>query len=177
MLIKKKHNNCSSKPWINREELFYTVYGMMVQDQSIRYFLFTESESYYPFLYEASDFDIIDPRLSKYWKYYAYQLSDPLRYYNLWVYSEWGTDQEHYDKIVDCYDEEVEIFEKYKYLMDMEFPNPSIELSAEALDDEWLLCKDCIDAWQSTTDDGIVICPKCYKMMLNPRHTSILNIS
>ena len=49
-------------------------------------------------------------------------------------------------------------------------PDPSISLSAIPLDDSWLMCPDCIDAWESTTKDSMVDCPKCHKYFHNPRY-------
>ena len=47
--------------------------------------------------------------------------------------------------------------------------NPSIEKSATILDDTWLMCPDCIDAWESTSKNPMVICPKCDQVLHNPR--------
>jgi hypothetical protein len=49
-------------------------------------------------------------------------------------------------------------------------PDSSIVKSATQLDNIWLMCPDCIDAWESTTKDAMVICPKCNKAFRNPRH-------
>ena len=37
-------------------------------------------------------------------------------------------------------------------------------------DDKWLICPDCIDAWESSSAiDPLVRCPKCLKVFNNPR--------
>jgi hypothetical protein len=58
--------------------------------------------------------------------------------------------------------------------MDLEFPDPSISDKTQALDDEWLMCPFCIDAWQSDSKDGMVICPTCHRKLHNPRYENRL---
>ena len=156
---------------------YYVVYGMTLISNYIHYYINDPSGISYPWEYPGFLFEVVDGRFSKYWNFRFFYEPEPLRYDTIWAYSEWAQDNFHYGSLVDGDENAMQIYRKHKDLMELEFPNPSIELSAEALDDEWLFCKDCIDAWQSTTDDGMVICPKCKKMMHNPRHTSILNIS
>lgn len=53
---------------------------------------------------------------------------------------------------------------QFEYTQDVS-PSP-----AQALDDNWLYCPICIDAWESSdTAKRIVICPKCNNAFLNPR--------
>ena len=48
-------------------------------------------------------------------------------------------------------------------------PDPSISKSATSLDKKWIMCPDCIDAWESTSKTAMVICPKCNQLFHNPR--------
>ena len=42
---------------------------------------------------------------------------------------------------------------------------------AQIGDDEWLICPTCLDAWQYNDDkDALVRCPKCLKVLNNPRY-------
>jgi hypothetical protein len=43
---------------------------------------------------------------------------------------------------------------------------PSI--TAVRLDDHWLFCPNCLDAWESDSREPKVICPKCDQIFLNP---------
>ena len=52
---------------------------------------------------------------------------------------------------------------------ELQVDNPSIEKSANILDKTWLMCPDCIDAWESTSKNPMVICPKCDQVLHNPR--------
>ena len=55
--------------------------------------------------------------------------------------------------------------------MDLEFPDSSISEVAQIGDDEWLICQQCFDAWQSTNYvDALVKCPTCQKIYNNPRY-------
>ena len=55
--------------------------------------------------------------------------------------------------------------------MDLEFPDSSIIEIAQIIDDEWLMCSFCIDAWQCKNEiDALVKCPKCNKVLNNPRY-------
>lgn len=56
-------------------------------------------------------------------------------------------------------------------LIEEEFklPDPNIKKSATILDKTWLMCPDCIDAWESTSKNAMVICPKCNQVFHNPR--------
>jgi hypothetical protein len=115
-------------------------------------------------------FEVARGEISKFWIYNYDPLNIP--YETIWAFPEWAKNPyKYYDRLTDCEDVEVEIFKKYKTLMDLEFPNPSVNLTAEILDDTWLMCPNCIDAWESTSQNGMVICPKCHNMMHNPRWT------
>ena len=52
---------------------------------------------------------------------------------------------------------------------ELQVDNPSIEKSATILDETWLMCPDCIDAWENTSTSAMVICPKCNQVLHNPR--------
>ena len=52
---------------------------------------------------------------------------------------------------------------------ELQIDNPSIERLAAILDKTWLMCPDCIDAWESTSKTAMVICPKCNQILHNPR--------
>lgn len=48
-------------------------------------------------------------------------------------------------------------------------PDPSIEKLAIILDEKWLMCPDCIDGWESTSKNAMVICSNCNQVLHNPR--------
>jgi uncharacterized paraquat-inducible protein A len=58
--------------------------------------------------------------------------------------------------------------EKYKLLIELEFPNPEITEKASDIEDGWAMCPCCIDAWQPNQRDAMIICPKCECIMHSP---------
>jgi|ERR1700722_6163596 len=46
----------------------------------------------------------------------------------------------------------------------------SITKSAEILDDIWLICPNCSEAWKSTSENAMVICATCNHALHNPRY-------
>lgn len=51
----------------------------------------------------------------------------------------------------------------------LQAPDPKVEASATAEPPDWLICSKCYEAWQSTSDFAMVICPKCESALHNPR--------
>lgn len=149
----------------------YVVYAMTVNSGYIWYYICDEHAKNYPIWNPSVLFEVIDSKISKYWIYTCYFSQDRQSFSATWAYPEWAMNEyTYYDRLSDGEKEETNIFKKYKELMDIEFPLPSIPEAASALDEEWLMCHFCLDAWQSISKDGMVICPKCKRMMHNPRY-------
>lgn len=51
----------------------------------------------------------------------------------------------------------------------LEISENDITENAMILDDAWLMCPDCMDAWESSDKKATVICPKCCHSFYNPR--------
>ncbi|MGE5196217.1 MAG: hypothetical protein ACM3JI_02680 [Anaerolineae bacterium] len=49
-------------------------------------------------------------------------------------------------------------------------PDLSVSQRATLLNNDWLLCPNCIDAWETASNDAMVICPKCNNAFHNPRY-------
>jgi hypothetical protein len=164
------HDRSIDHPFININNQ-YVVYALVVYKGTVKYFICDEVHEEYPFWYSHSIFEITDFRPSKYWIF-----SSKIEDYNdditmLLTYSEWANNPSHYDNIVDGESElekdEQKIFQKYKQLMDLEFPDPRVELKAIALEDGWAMCPVCNDAWQPHSQDGMIICPSCKSVVHN----------
>jgi hypothetical protein len=155
---------------------YYVVYGMTLVDGYIWYYLEDEYQTYYPFWNPSPLFEVVNGQLSKYWIYSFIQKKTLTGLYTntLWTFSEWVNDRYYYDMLTDGEKRELDIYNKYKSLMDVEFPNPGIQDKAIAMDDHWLFCSYCIDAWQSFSTDGMVICPTCNRTMHNPNYINPL---
>ena len=166
-LVETKFNTHETRLVVEKN---YVVYAMILNSGYIWYFLEDEDKLYYPFAYPAPFFKVLNGNLSRYWIYSTEIGKDKNSSRTIWTYPEWANDPYFYNQLTDGKREALEVFKKYKELMDIEFPLPSIPEAASALDEEWLMCHFCLDAWQSTSKDGMVICPKCKRMMHNPRY-------
>jgi len=149
----------------------YVVYGVQVKDGWLRYFVADEvhSSTLYPVAYFATFFDVVDQRLSRCWtlgRRSAAERTNEL----LITFDEWAVDPAFYERLVDGDDREQCTFQARKEFMDLEYPNPSIGHAAELVDEGWLLCPKCGDAWESHSAYGMVRCPKCSALLSNPRH-------
>ena len=71
------------------------------------------------------------------------------------------------DKVQETYDKLGSLDELIN--RQLKIPDQHIFKSATILDKTWLMCPDCIDAWESTSKDTMVICPKCNQVLRNPR--------
>ena len=50
------------------------------------------------------------------------------------------------------------------------FVDPTVSKEATVIDEKWLMCPDCIDAWESSSKDPMIVCPKCNQAFHNPRN-------
>lgn len=150
----------------------YTVYGITIRDNYPWYYLCDRSHTDYPQWKPPFFFKVVDPRLSRYWIYSFNKLEDYVDFEPIFTFPEWANNHPNfYDKLSDGDDAEAEIFQYYKELMDLEFPHSLIKDNAQIVDNEWLLCSSCIDAWQNKNEeDALVRCPKCKKLLNNPRY-------
>jgi hypothetical protein len=146
----------------------YIVYALSEYYQNTWYCICDESYTYHPMWIPQQFFQVVDNRISRYWVFSFKEDLDKNRFF--FGFPEWATQLDFYDNLTDGEQQEVQIFKNYKELMDLEFPDSSITEVAQIGDDEWLICPSCIDAWQCTNvKDALVKCPKCQKILNNPR--------
>jgi hypothetical protein len=145
---------------------------MTVRNGSIWYYIADRVFSYFPRWKPSSFFEVIDVRLSRHWIYSHKKHIDYPQRHSIITFPEWANNHpDFYDKLTDGDKKEVAIFKTYKELMDLEFPSSSISEVAHLVDDEWLICPTCIDAWQcSNIRNALIKCPKCQKTLNNPRY-------
>jgi hypothetical protein len=86
-------------------------------------------------------------------------------------YSEFTKDREHI--VTKSVEEMVKLVD---YALDsyLKIYNSSISRTAEIGDEKWLICPDCLDAWESTSKDAMVICPFCNSLFHNPRYNRLI---
>lgn len=157
----------SSIPLIVNKE--YIVYALSEFYQNIWYCICDESYTYHPMWIPHPFFQVVDYRISRYWIFSFKEDLDKNRFF--FGFPEWAKEPDFYNNLTDGEEREVTIFRTYKELMDLEFPDSSVSEIAQIVDDEWLMCPFCIDAWRSLNDrDALVKCPKCLRILNNPRY-------
>lgn len=149
----------------------YLVYAMCLENNIFWYCICNENYTYYPIWYSYKLFEVIDNRLSRFW---VFKNDDN---FFIFTFPDWAKDRYFNDKLTDGIKEQVEIFYKYKNLMDLEFTNHEINEVALIGDDEWLICPKCYDAWESKNKlDALLQCPNCKEILNNPRYQNTFPI-
>lgn len=97
----------------------YVVYAFSERQEKIWYYICDDNEMYYPIRTPAPLFEIVDDRVSQYWRVKFYP-NGLLRF----AFKEWVNDDNFYDRLTDMEEEEVLIFERVKELMDAEAATP-----------------------------------------------------
>ena len=89
----------------------YTVYGLTVRDTCIWYYISDSSFTYYPKWKPSFLFEVIDPRLSRYWIYSLKKLPNYSHPHPIITFPEWANNHpDFYDKLTDKDQKEEEIF-------------------------------------------------------------------
>jgi hypothetical protein len=97
----------------------YTVYGLEFRNNAPWYYLCSEEWDTYPVPYAREFFEIIDLRLSVYWRL-SVSYSDWRESHTAITFEEWANDRMFYERLVDGDRDAEEIFDKYRKLMDAE---------------------------------------------------------
>ena len=97
----------------------YVVYAFYEWEGQIWYYIADDHNMYYPMQNPAPLFEVVDDRLSKYWRFNLRE-NGLLRV----AFSQWFTVPYFYDKLTDQEPAEVDLFKRIKYLMDREAETP-----------------------------------------------------
>jgi len=150
----------------------YVVYALVVRRGFPWYFIADDlyGRLSYPLAYAANFFDIIDNRVSRCWTIGFRQSGRRRENISelLITFKEWVDDAMFFERLIDGNDREIAIFRRYKAFMDLEYPAPWVDAKAELLQDSWVMCPECNEAWESGMSTGMTRCPKCSKVLLNP---------
>lgn len=167
--IKKKYPHCLSCSNLTQGKE-YLVYAITEFYGYTWFCICEDSFIYFPRYLPFPLFEISDQRLSRYWVF-GLQENGFKEIVPCIAYPEWVNEKYYYYDLVEGEKREKSKFSKYKELMDLEFPDESITRSVQIGDDVWLICPDCLDAWESPSAiDALVICPFCQKKFNNPRY-------
>lgn len=97
----------------------YVVYAIDEAEGKVWYYICDDNFIYYPQKHCAPLFEIVDSRISKYWRF------------KLWenglleiAFAPWLNDPYFYDKLTDQEPAEVDLFKRIKALMDLEAETP-----------------------------------------------------
>jgi len=150
----------------------YTVYAMTVYLGIVWYYIADEDYSDYPIWNPSLLFSVTNPHLSRYW-IYSYKEGNNAEKRPRWAFPEWADNPDYYEKLIDGNNQELAIFARYKELMDLEFEDPNITEMAQK-EEGWLICHSCFEAWKfHNTQDALVRCPKCKKVLINPNYDNL----
>lgn len=98
----------------------YTVYGIIFRDNAPWYYLCAEEDENYPVPFAAEFFKVSDDRLSSYWKL-SVDDRDPEKVLSSLLFAEWAQENPFfYECLLDGYPEAIELFMRYRRLMDQE---------------------------------------------------------
>jgi len=96
----------------------YSVYGVSLHSGQVWYYLCGDLHPYYPVLYPAILFSLVNKTLSKYWIFeYTPQHPD---HQALFTFEDWASDPYFYDRLTDYDENALVVFKKYKELIDIE---------------------------------------------------------
>lgn len=143
----------------------YNVYSMLVNNKDLYYGISRHNDEDLRF-YSSFYFECIDKRKSRFWVGSCYPVHDKYQFIVSFPEMDWN----FYDNLWEGHGEALGIFLDYKEMMDREFEDDTVTIKPTILDDEWIMCPECIDAWISTNVlDAIIVCPYCEKKEINPR--------
>ncbi|MEZ7276345.1 hypothetical protein [Pseudoalteromonas sp. 68 DY56-GL68] len=161
MRVKLRENKVSK---IIRTDAAYNVYAVYISEKKTEFMVMTELHSF-PMAIDRSDVDIIDNRISGAWVYGSDNGSSK----NVILsFPEWANDSYFYQNLVESNGDAGSIFRAYQHELEMEFADSDISISAVILQDSWIQCPKCGEAWELNKGGEAIECPKCDSKLLNP---------
>ena len=97
----------------------YVVYAFYERQGQVWYYIADDHYMYYPMQNPAPLFEVVDDRLSKYWRFKLWE-NNLLEV----AFPQWFTDYYFYDKLTDQEPAEVDLFKRIKAVMDREAEIP-----------------------------------------------------
>ncbi len=102
----------------------YTVYGLHFWEGHPFYFICEEEDGEYPVTWYAGFFEVLDDRISKYWRL-TYHSTELAFAWTSLVHKDWIAHKNFYENLVDGCEEEITLFCKYRKEMEEEFDSDS----------------------------------------------------
>ncbi len=145
----------------------YIVYAIMMVGYYPWYLLCDEWYTHYPNANPCQSFDVVDNRISRHWRFGYRKGGSHDDSYTVFAFKEWIENPYYYDELTDGEEGAVAIFRRYKALMDLEFPDPTVNRVGKSLADNWILCP-CSESLEVSSKDAMARCPACGELMHNP---------
>lgn len=136
----------------------YVVYALYKTDDNEydKVCILDETGAIYPNCYSIKDFDVLDSRLSRFWVTKG----------DVTSFSEWVEDEFFHGCLFEGDHQALSIFEKYKKDMELEFSIDEVNKYVISLEDNWVQCCECGEAWDQERANELIVCPSC-KILLN----------
>lgn len=137
-----------------------------------QYYLYRDNESIGP--YDEFGFEITDPTLES-----DYVVKNADQYDALYIlpdsisvefFHDWMVSQDEICLTKEFYVRFRHLISDYKFaaFSREHYQDPEIEIVAEAIGDNWVLCPECKEAFEVDPEQGVVQCTGCYTKMNNP---------
>jgi hypothetical protein len=140
----------------------YVVYAVCLVDGGfLKYLVYDETNR--PRWYFADLFTVTCDHIPSNWLFHYVGKNPEGTVQALWGFEELVREPGFFDGLVDQESEHLKIFfQKRKPEMDLEFATPNVTACAKWLDDNWVQCESCADAWQPPRRfPGMGRCPYC----------------
>lgn len=138
----------------------YVVYGLSYSEKGQVRFLLVNDSNTYPDFFPSEFFEVIDNRISRYWVGYPQEAYSPsFVLINVFVSFEEARRAFFFDRLLNDEKDAAQKFNTMRKKMDFEFPDITLK-TALILEKSWIVCAYCEEVWESSSEDGIVTCPK-----------------
>lgn len=154
----------------------FTVCGMVYSRGSLWFIVDFRS----PYSLPAMFCDVVDSRISRYFVFRQGMVRtgpDQMHVRYEWGFPELVNDDTFYARTVDGDPTAIKIFKRYKRLLNYEYPDPAVEEKGIFLQERWVQCPKCWDAWEETFGLGMAQCPKCKTIVHNPLYKDVLPLA
>lgn len=158
------------------EKMIYLVYGILFRKEKFFYEILT-THTFYTTSIPASFFDVIDHRISSLFRIGTMDDGNDHKMFFL-SFAEWVGDKDFFGKLVDRDSKTEKIFSHYRDILYLEFRHPEIKESAIILQNGWVQCPFCTEAWElSYPVFEMCRCPECNNVLLNSYISSSQSLS
>ena len=156
-------------------EKFYIVYAVGVFEEFPWFCINDEVHDRIPYWIPAALFNVEDSRLSRFWRANIDYANKKKKFTLIVSIPEWAHEEYFYGNMIEYDGRELDIFLSYKKKMDLEFPDPNIQIHASLVEDEnqeafagYIQCPLCCSIWAPSTDFAMVHCDDCGTLMHSP---------